>query len=205
VLFVAAEWFELRWIPASGESIRVVKSAKGPGPRLAAEAVDSISEPVDVVVSTGLCGALDPKLRVGDIVVASEVNGKPAAAPRTQSFFYSGPLVSVDRVIDTANEKRRLAASGAIAVEMEAAAVAARAAAMSVPFYCIRAVSDTADETFALDLNRARRSDGRFSVPRILFQAFRNPMTGVPELMRLKRNSELAARALGDFVGNCDF
>jgi adenosylhomocysteine nucleosidase len=172
---------------------------------LAAEAVDAVRQPLDAVVSVGLCGALHPKLKVGDIVLASEVNGKPAAIPRTRSVFQLGPLVSVDRVVGTALEKRQFAASGAIAVEMEAAAVMARAAAISVPFYCIRAVSDTADETFTLDFNGTRRSDGRFSVPRILFQALRNPMTGLPELMRLRRNSVLAARALGDFVGNCNF
>ena len=41
--------------------------------------------------------------------------------------------------------------------------------------------------------------------PRILAQAVRRPVTGVPELLRLRRNSEAASKALGEFIGNCSF
>ena len=72
-------------------------------------------------------------------------------------------------------------------------------------FDCVRAVSDRASEGFALDLNAARDEVGRFRVSRVLRQAIRRPVTGVPELLRLHRNSEAASKALGEFIGNCSF
>ena len=203
VLIVAAEQFELRHIR---ERAGWTKTANGPGPKLAGEAVAAVRERPDVVVSTGLCGALAPELELGDIFVATAVNGKPAELPRSRKPYRSGPLVSVDRVVGTAAEKQQLRKhSGAMAVEMEAEAVAAYAHKLGVPFYCIRVISDVADESFRVDLNAARKNSGRFSVPRILIQAAWRPLTVGPELLRLRRNAEVAARALGEFFADCDF
>jgi nucleoside phosphorylase len=102
-------------------------------------------------------------------------------------------------------EKARLRSTGALAVEMEAAALASRAEQWRKPFFCVRAVSDVAADGFALDLNTVRDKDGRFSTRRILAQALRRPVTVLPELVRLKRNSDSASRALGDFFADCSF
>lgn len=205
ILVVAAERFELEHIQAR-PGWNLTKVTNGPGPVLAAEAVSRVKDRPDLVVSTGLCGALAPELALGDIFVATAVNGKPAELPRTRLPFRSGPLISVDRVVQTAAEKQQLRKrSGAMAVEMEAEAVAAYARRNGFPFYCIRVVSDVAEESFRVDLNAARGRDGRFSVPRILLQAARRPLIAVPELLRLRRNAELAARALGEFFADCDF
>ena len=205
VLVIAAEKFELEHIhPRSGWNL--IKVANGPGPKLAREAAESVRRRADVAVSTGLCGALDPALRVADIFVATEVNGWRAELPRAGKPFRSGPLVSVDRIAQTADEKRQLRKdTGALAVEMEAEAVAVYASRIGIPFYCIRAVSDVADESFLVDLNAARLGTGRFSLPRIVLQAARRPLTVGPELLRLRRNAGLAARALGEFFADCDF
>jgi hypothetical protein len=98
-----------------------------------------------------------------------------------------------------------LYAAGAVAVEMEAAAVAGRAKEWRMPFYCVRAVSDLALEGFALDLNEMRDEEGRFSRSRIVLRALTSPLRLFPELLRLNRNSGRAARALGDFFANCSF
>lgn len=205
VLAVAADPLELRWIPERGRDVCFLKVARGPGPRLARAAAESVGEAADAVLSTGLCGAIDPRLSVGDIVVASRVNGLEAALPVCRRPHRVGELISVDRVASSAEEKRRLAASGAVAVEMEAAAVLAFARERRIPFYCVRVVSDTADEGFALDLNRARRADGSFDRLRIAGQALRRPVSGLRELWKLSRRAVLAARALGDFVADCHF
>jgi hypothetical protein len=205
ILVVAAERLELRWIRSNDRDIRFVTAANGPGPKLAAEAVDGASERVDAVLSTGLCGALDVRLRVADVVVASSVNGKPVSIPARKSPCFEGALVSIDHVAATAVEKRELGANGAMAVEMEAAGVLERATALGVPFYCIRAVSDTAHDSFAVDFNAARRPDGRFDRGHIVRQALASPLVMIPELLRLRRNAARAVRALGDFVADCDF
>jgi hypothetical protein len=204
ILVVAAENFELKYIRPQS-SAEWILTANGPGPALAGEAADRVGPRVDAVISAGLCGALSPGLHVGDIVVASAVNGEPVECPKSVGRFTRGAVASIDRVAQTAAEKAELARSGAIAVEMEAAAVLQRARRWGLPFYCIRAVSDTSDESFELDLNAARDISGRFRVGRILTQAACRPLSGVPELLRLRRNSETACRALGEFIGNCSF
>src|SRR5450759_5731520 len=54
---------------------RALFVANGPGGALAAKAVAAVAERVslEALVSVGLCGALNPALRFGDIVVAREI------------------------------------------------------------------------------------------------------------------------------------
>lgn len=177
----------------------------GAGRGLATQAMDRAGNKFDAVLSTGVCGALDPQLRVGEVLAATAVNGQPAQVPGSQTPCRSGPLVSVDRIVGSVAEKKALHAEGFVAVEMEAAAVEERARRWNVPFYCVRAVSDTAAEEFELDLNAARDETGRIRVSKILFQAAMRPFAIVPELLRLRRNSQNAARALGAFLATCDF
>lgn len=229
VLLVAAERRELRGIlwrcgrvgklswpvrfarSAELNGQRLLLVAHGPGRKLVSEAIDVVlrEEPADAVVSTGFCGALDGSLEVGDVFVATRVeNGcaaYEAAQPATGQPFRSGTLVSTDHVVCSVAEKERLSAGGAAAVEMEAAAVAGRAGRHGLPFYCVRAVLDRATEGFTLDFNELRRSDGRFSRPRILRAALARPWAAVPQLMRLERRGRLAARALGEFLADCRF
>ena len=75
----------------------------------------------------------------------------------------------------------------------------------NMPFYCVRSVTDLAEESFRIDLNAARRADGRFSTPRILAAAIRRPITVAPELFELRRRSATAARSLGEFIADCSF
>jgi adenosylhomocysteine nucleosidase len=196
---------------AEARGMRFIMAANGPGPKLAREAVEVAlcgSRP-DVVVSTGFCGALAPGLASGCIFVASSVRSGSAEygarAPETQRPFHAGPLVSVSRVISSAAEKRELFAAGAEAVDMEAAAVADRAHESGLPFFCVRVVLDAADEGFCLDFEKLRDAGGRFSRTRISIAALKKPVGAVPELIRLGRNSRRAARALGEFLIDCNF
>ena len=88
---------------------------------------------------------------------------------------------------------------------MEAGGVAARALELELPFYCVRAVTDLADESLVNDFNRALRPDGHFDTMSILLGALRNPAICLPELLRLRTRSIQAARALGDFFADCRF
>jgi adenosylhomocysteine nucleosidase len=226
VVFVAAERRELEGLLAHVDGVEklnwpldfarrgrlngslVTLLANGPGPNLAGKAVDMAKEheSMDGLISTGFCGGLKPALRVCDIFVATEVVGVATAlVPASPQAFKTGKLLSVDRVVSTAEEKTELGKHGADAVEMEAGAVAARAQAYDVPFYAVRVVTDTFEESFPLDFNQMRSQDGRFSRTKILAAAFGKPGTLFPELMKLNKRTKRASEALGDFLADARF
>jgi len=185
--------------------------ANGAGPRRAAAAVSAAlaSFPADALASTGLCGAVAPDLRASQIVVATGVaygdaryRTTPLECARTHR---RGEIRTIDHIAQTAEEKRFWRSTGALAVEMEAAAVAERALAASLPFYCVKAVSDLADETLDNDLNAALRPDGHFDTIKVLGSTLRHPLIRVPELLRLRRRSARAAICLGEFFADCRF
>jgi adenosylhomocysteine nucleosidase len=152
------------------------------------------------MISTGYCGALDPALGLGDIVVSAETRIECARPYRR------GMIHSMDRVAVTADEKRALRAeTGADAVEMEAAAVQRRAEELGIPFSCIRVVSDTAHHDLPLDFNRYRGVTGEFSRGRIALAALVRPFTALPQLIAFARESQMASNALGDFLADCRF
>ena len=113
-----------------------------------------------------MAGGLAPHLRAGDLVIADRVlMEKPqdsileevARAPsdlvravedalgRAGLPVSTGALLTVDRVLANAGAKHAaFRRSGAIAVDMESAAIAAEAAAAGLPFICVRAVMDGA-------------------------------------------------------------
>ncbi|HET8720476.1 MAG TPA: hypothetical protein VFM24_00505 [Nitrospira sp.] len=130
-----------------------------------------------LAVSTGFAGALLPAAGVGDVIVATSVvpgkfdgmwsqSGVPMrcedtvrncveAAARTIGVeVRSGPLVSLSTVLCRAIEKRNLSrATGAVALDMESAALGKVAQAHGIPFGVVRTVSDAADEDLPLDFN----------------------------------------------------
>jgi len=178
----------------------LVVVADGPGPQRARYAVREALKRVrpSEIWSIGICGALDPGLRRGDVVIASNVVDR-ATGERLDAGPGDVSVVSQDRIASTVEEKRRLREYG-VAVEMEAAAVAREARDRGIPFRCYKAVSDTAGEEFGLDLNRSRDDDGRFRPARIVWSALSNPIAGIPELFRLHRHSRAASDALGEFL-----
>ena len=198
--------------------------ANGPGPKLAGRALEVVRERKDLqrlhvnleltgLASTGFCGALDPALQPCDIFLAEQLLSRDNKGAVVTSIhecspittireYKSGKLLSMDRVASTAAEKAELRETGADAVEMEAAAVAAKAQEWNVPFYAIRVVTDTAAESFPLDFNRMRDAAGRFDRARIIAAALRRPGVIFPELLKLNKRCKSAAKALGEFIAD---
>jgi adenosylhomocysteine nucleosidase len=185
--------------------------ANGAGPARAAATVDRVAAGFlpNAIVCTGFCGALEESLEVASVVIATEVlgvNGRfKTLVPPASPAHRPGTVLTIDHVAQSAAEKRELRQTGASVVDMEAAAIAERSAVLDLPFYCIKAVTDLAGEDMANDLNSALRQDGHFDTIRILGSILGRPLSRVPELLRLKRRSVLAARALGDFFADCRF
>jgi nucleoside phosphorylase len=191
----------------------LLMAANGAGPRLAAEAVKAAfaRETLDAVASVGYCGALDASLRAGDIVAADRVlapeigESFPASSPLANRRHVRGSIISIDRFVQTADEKRRLRDSGAVAVEMEAAGVARETRGFGLPFVCVRVVTDEAEEGFSIDYNAVRDAEGRFRKGRLVRSAFRHPWRAFPEVLGLYRRARRASDALGEFIADCKF
>jgi adenosylhomocysteine nucleosidase len=198
---------------AQHRGLEYVLIANGAGPRLAARAVGfALAENnVEIVVSVGFCGALDPALRPLDVFLATSVEvlelkiRYTLQLPTVTKRCASGVLASVDRVARTVEEKAELRSLGAAAVEMEAAGVAGEAYKAGVPCAVVRVVTDTAAESFHLDFNRLRLPDGAFDRKQIVRAALRAPLTGIPELARLARRSRAASERLGEILADCRF
>jgi adenosylhomocysteine nucleosidase len=224
LLFVAADPMEFRGMLARASEVRrsnapaqfgrearlagheALLVADGMGWKRAARAVaagDAFRP--EAVVSTGFCGALDERLAIADVVSATRVVGDGREHLTCPAGSRTGVIVSIDHVAQTALEKKKLRETGAVAVEMEAAAVARAAAERGIPFYCIRAVTDLAGETMANDFNGALREDGHLDTINVLRGALCRPTTRIPELLRLKRRCVRAAEALGEFFVGCRF
>lgn len=151
--------------------------------------------PVRGIVMAGLAGALDPALKVGDVVIDDCPEG---ALPGRG--YRRGKIVAADHVLTTPQHKREwFAQTGALAVDMESAAARGLAERLGTPFASIRAISDAAND--ALDPAILGFVD-EFGRPRVLPLAgalMRRPGL-VPSLRRLGAASNLAARQLGEIV-----
>jgi 4-hydroxy-3-methylbut-2-enyl diphosphate reductase len=125
----------------------------GMGPRRSARAAElARAEPGSPVMIAGLCGALDPQLEPGDIVLATELRGPTGttvcddttilagALRRAGLRVHQGPVASSQRIVLGAR-RRALARSGALAADMESAWLAS--AVGGQPLVTLRVVMDT--------------------------------------------------------------
>jgi adenosylhomocysteine nucleosidase len=160
--------------------------------RRATEAIIALYRP-SVVLSVGFAGALDEKLRVGDLLQPHYVVDARDGS-RTDTGSGIGILISSPTVA-SAEQKAKLAKSyGAQAVDMEAAAVAKGAEARGVRFGVIKAISD--EVGFAMPpMDRFIAADGSFRARSFAFYAASRPFIW-PDVLRLAQNSAKAARAL---------
>lgn len=121
---------------------RVLRTGMGPRPAL----------PAGPAIVAGVAGGLAAHVRPGDVVVASEVRGSTAAVPipsapllagalrRLGLRVHVGPVVSRPKPVDGA-ARTHLAATGALAVDMESAYLAPADGAFAV----VRTIVDTPD------------------------------------------------------------
>jgi len=188
--------------------VRVVLTGMGQDHALMA-AKRFLAEKPDICISTGMAGALRSGYRPGDILAARLVGevGEPLAVASHRELLSTAVdcgarqierLATSKSVIARAEQKQKLS-NEADAVEMESYIILAEAARHGVPAVAIRAVSDTADFDIPYDFAQALDKEGQIGVMKIVPQILRRP-TGLPALLRLGRNSRIAARRLADFL-----
>jgi adenosylhomocysteine nucleosidase len=156
-----------------------------------------------LLLFAGFAGALDASLHVGDPVLADEVvdmhgnrwRSPLAAVPGVRS----GRLLTTDRFIGEPADKLALGEQhAALAVDMESAAFARRCHERGVPWACLRVVSDDVSVPFTTEV-AGLVEDGQVRLGRVLRLLLRKPWL-LPKLLRLARQTRLAARRLADGV-----
>ena len=163
----------------------------------------------DICISTGLAGSLRSGHVAGDVLVARLVSevGEPVAVASHPELLSSAVdcgarqierLATSKTLVSRAEQKRQLGIQ-AEAVDMESYTILAEAARCGVPAVAIRAVSDTVDFDMPYDFERARDARGQIRVMSVVSQVLRKP-SGLPELLKLARDSRFAARRLADFL-----
>lgn len=203
---VAALPAEARWLGTSTLTVRV----GGVGAEHARRAAESlIAQGARALVSWGTAAGLVPGLDVGTLVIATGVladtetltpdsawSDRIVDALRNVVPVRRGTIACPSRVLRSAADKGALAAStGAIAADMESAAIARVAREASAPFLVLRVVSDTADMVVPSSVVSAIDGEGRVSLRRLARGLARRP-GDITALGALARGMRLAGRTM---------
>src|SRR6185503_691775 len=156
-------------------------------------------EPYQLVLSCGFAGGLNPYLTTGTVVFSADED-----AGLTDGLLMAGACPvrfhCSNRVAITVEEKRALwQATGADAVEMESSIIRAICRAHGIPSATIRVISDAADENLPLDFNALLTGDHELNYPKLVLALLSAP-SKIPALLRLQRQTQLAARRLADVL-----
>ena len=182
----------------------------GDASTLRAKLAELTSQPVILVISWGVCGGLDPRLRPGDLILGAEVvsaegrinTDEAVTSSLAQRLIDAGARVAVERVagvsspVSTARAKAELRlATGAAAVDMESLIAGRFALERRTPFAILRAVADPADRDLPPLVLSAVDSQGRINAAAVLGDLVRSPgqFTG---LVAAARDGRAAFRAL---------
>ncbi len=161
------------------------------------------------LASWGMAGGLDPALRAGTIFLPSQVLGSDGRQLSTASEWRarlgvalaaqhpiaSGKLLSAAQTIESiAAKAQAFSTTGALAVDMESAAVAAIAARHALPFIAVRVIIDTAQDALPRAAVAATRS-GQLRIWRLIASVARAPGE-IAALLRIARRYRVATRSL---------
>lgn len=158
----------------------------GDAEALAATLEAELSAGLAGVVSFGLCGALDPAIRVGDLVVGEAVVDGGQCYPADAAWLERiaaalpaarrGRFVGAARPVASVAEKAELARqTGAVAVDMESHVVARLAWTYRAPFVVVRGVSDGARHALPHAAQVGLGPDGRPAAGAVLASLRANP------------------------------
>jgi len=177
----------------AGSGITVIAGG-GDHPRLERE-LEAGSVDAGLIISSGLAGALDPELVVGDVVLdgpAILLGRVRTALPEAQV----GPVKGSDFPISSVAGKAEARRSGAIAVDMESHIARRVAARHGLPCLVVRVISDRADHALPPAALAGMRRDGGIALGAVLASLARSP-SQLPALIRTGRDAQRALRALG--------
>lgn len=152
----------------------------------------------DGVLTCGYAGGLNPELHLGDVLFATDNDAlaqRLRGAGAVAAKFYCS-----SRVATTAVEKAELRrATDADAVEMESEAIQTVCRERGIPCATVRVISDAAGEDLPLDFNRLAKADLNLDYGKLAVAIAKSPKK-IPALMKLQKQTRMAAAALADVL-----
>ena len=182
------------------------------GAAAAAAAAALVDAGVSALMTFGTAGGLDPALGAGSLVLPAEIVAQEGTSwarfstamawrERLSARFGAeravarGPVLSSPTPVQTAAAKAALFRdSGAVAVDMESAAVACVAAQHKMPFVCVRVIVDTAADGLPQAVAAASRA-GRIGLGRLSLGMLLAP-GDIADVLRLAGRYRVALRVL---------
>jgi hopanoid-associated phosphorylase len=176
---------------AAGPGMAVICSSSDPQQL---RALLTVLDPATIrgVISFGVAGGLDPSLKSGDVVVATEVTSGDARWLAGLSLneaqianialgrrrVVRGGLAGVEEVVVAQSSKAALRSeTGAAAVDMESHIAAAYAAENDLPFAALRVIADPASRTLPALARSAIKPNGEIDLRKIIGGLARNPQS----------------------------
>lgn len=176
---------------AAGPGMAVICSSSDPNQL---RALLTTLDPASIrgVISFGVAGGLDPSLKSGDIVVATEVmagdtrwlaglsisEAQIAGIALGRRRVVRGLLAGVEEVVAASDCKAALhLETGAAAVDMESHIAAAYASEADLPFAALRVISDPAHRALPAFARKAIKPNGDLDLRQIVGSVVRNPRT----------------------------
>jgi nucleoside phosphorylase len=160
-------------------------------------------------IISGFAGALKSCVKMQDIVACEKVQDHASAQAETCDADLLAhasengakritTLLTTDHVANTATEKNRLS-TFADAVDMESYAILHAANKKAVPTAVLRVISDSFDRDMPAELDTIVDSQGHVKIAGVVRYVAKHPFN-VPALVRLGRESKIAAEALARFL-----
>ena len=162
------------------------------------------------LISWGCAAALSASLKPGDLVLADSLIDAEGARLSLQSdwhrnsqkllsnlrLIHVGSLAESHSIVDLAKDKQQLhQQTGAIALDMESAAIANVARQHQLPFLAIRAIVDPADMNLPKAISHALNAQGDIVLSRLLAFIVRHPAE-LPGLIKLGLHFNAATNTL---------
>jgi len=172
----------------------------GIGRESAETAVGKVSalDQAALVLTCGFAGGLNPELKIGDVLFETD---QPALREKlTSAGAKPAKFLCAARIAVTVAEKAELrSTTGADAVEMESEAIHALCRERGIRCATVRVVSDTAGEDLPLDFNQLTKPDLSLDYGKLALAIAKSPGK-IPALLRLRKNTKLAAERLADVL-----
>lgn len=160
------------------------------------------------IISTGFCGALQPEMRIGDIVVADSVadthgniiNLPPGLKSNPEKGLYVGRVLTADDFVRSVQEKQDLAAAhSAQAVEMESMAVAQICRDSKLRCMVVRSVSDDMSSDLPPEVLSLVGATGSVRFGAAIGSLIKKP-SSAKQMWQLRENAHQAAERLAAFL-----